>query len=56
MKLVDSIKKDFSTMTWALMVVAIIINMVIGQIVTTLHLPVYLDSIGTMLVAVLCGP
>lgn len=56
MKIVDSIKKDFNTMTWVLIPVAIAINIVIGQIVVLLKLPVYLDSIGTMLVAVLCGP
>ncbi len=56
MKLVDSIKKDFNTMTWVLIPVAIAINVVIGEIVALLKLPVYLDSIGTVLVAVLCGP
>jgi energy-coupling factor transport system substrate-specific component len=57
MKLIDSIKKDFSsTLTWVLIPVAIAINVVIGQIVATLKLPFYLDSIGTVLVGVLCGP
>ena len=56
MKIVNSIKKDFNTMTWVLIPVAIAINSVIGYIVAQLKLPVYLDSIGTMLVAVLCGP
>ena len=56
MKLLDSIKKDFNTMTWVLIPVAIAINVVMGEIVVQLKLPVYLDSIGTVLVAVLCGP
>jgi energy-coupling factor transport system substrate-specific component len=56
MKFIDSIKKEFNTMTWVLIPVAIAINVVVGQIVLVLKLPVYLDSIGTMLVAVLCGP
>ena len=56
MKLIDSIKKDFNTMTWVLIPVAIAINVVIGQIVVLLRLPVYLDSIGTVLVAVIAGP
>ena len=56
MNLLNSIKKDFNTMTWVLIPVAIAINVVIGQIVFLLKLPVYLDSIGTMLVAVVCGP
>jgi len=56
MKFVNSVKKDFTTMTWVLMVVAIAINIVVGEIVVQLKLPVYLDSIGTILVAALCGP
>jgi energy-coupling factor transport system substrate-specific component len=56
MKIIESIKKDFSTMTWVLMAVAIAINVVIGQIVVLLRLPIYLDSIGTMFVAAICGP
>jgi energy-coupling factor transport system substrate-specific component len=57
MKIVDSIKKDFSsTMTLVLIPVAIAINVAIGQIVSLLKLPFYLDSIGTVLVGVLCGP
>ena len=55
-KFFDSIKSDFNTMTWVLIPVAIAINVVMGQIVALLKLPVYLDSIGTMLVAALCGP
>src|SRR5512133_1001029 len=51
-----SIGKDFNTMTWVLIPVAIAINVAIGQIVLLLKLPVYMDSIGTVLVAALCGP
>src|SRR5215510_7260078 len=54
--MLDKIKKDFTTMTWVLMPVAIAINMAVGQIVATLRWPVYLDSIGTVLVGVICGP
>ncbi len=50
------VQKDFSTMTWVLIPVAIAINGVIGYIVGQIKLPVFLDSIGTVLVAVLCGP
>ncbi len=49
-------QKDFNTITWTLIPVAIAINIAIGQIVVTLKLPVYLDSIGTIFVAVVCGP
>jgi energy-coupling factor transport system substrate-specific component len=56
MNLINSIKKDFNTMTWVLIPVAIAINIVIGQFVVLLKLPVFLDSIGTVLVAVIAGP
>jgi energy-coupling factor transport system substrate-specific component len=50
-------KKDFSTVTIALMVVALAINIVVGTIVFQLKVPfVYLDSIGTILVGLVAGP
>jgi energy-coupling factor transport system substrate-specific component len=55
-KMLDKIKKDFTTMTWVLIPVAIAINIAIGQIVVILKLPVFLDSIGTVLVGIICGP
>jgi energy-coupling factor transport system substrate-specific component len=45
-----------STSTVALFPVAIAINIVIGQITNVTGLPLYLDSIGTVLVGVLAGP
>ena len=51
-----NIGSNFNTMTWVLIPVAIAINIAIGQIVVLLKLPVFLDSIGTVLVAALCGP
>jgi energy-coupling factor transport system substrate-specific component len=54
--LTGRMQKDFSTMTWVLIPVAIAINLTIGQIVLVLKLPVYLDMIGTVLVGVICGP
>lgn len=54
--MLEKIKKDFTTMTWVLIPVAIAINIVVGQIVAYLKLPVFLDSIGTVLVAIICGP
>jgi energy-coupling factor transport system substrate-specific component len=57
MTLTKRLRSDFSTTTLALIPVAIVINIVIGQIVqNVLKLPIYLDSIGTVLVAVLAGP
>jgi hypothetical protein len=40
----------------ALIPLAIAINIAVGQIVQTLKLPLYLDSIGTVLVGALLGP
>ena len=56
MSFTEQLKKDFSTLTLVLIPVAIAINIAIGQIVAILKLPVYLDSIGTVLVGVLAGP
>jgi energy-coupling factor transport system substrate-specific component len=44
------------TTTVVLVPVAIAINIVVGQITSALGLPLYLDSIGTILVAVVAGP
>ena len=56
MSLKEQLKKDFSTITLALMAVGIVLNIVLGQIVSLLKLPVFLDSIGTVIVALLAGP
>lgn len=54
---IDSISRQFGTRTIVLMVVAIALNITLGQTVgTALKLPLYLDSIGTILVGVLGGP
>lgn len=45
-----------STATIAMIPVAIALNIVVGQIVSVIGIPVYLDSIGTVLVAALAGP
>jgi hypothetical protein len=53
----ESIARQFDTRTIVLIPVAIAINVGLGQTVgTALKLPVYLDSIGTILVGVLAGP
>jgi energy-coupling factor transport system substrate-specific component len=47
----------FDTRTIVLIPIAIAINIVLGQTVASvLKVPIYLDSIGTILVAVLAGP
>jgi hypothetical protein len=51
------LSQTFSTRVIVLMPVAIAINIVLGYTVqTVLKLPIYLDSIGTILVGVLAGP
>lgn len=50
------IKQDFSTVTLVLIPVAIAINIAVGQLIFSLKVPLYLDSIGTILVGVLAGP
>lgn len=52
----NSIKRSFTTLVLALIPVAIAINIAIGQLVVLLKLPIYLDSIGTVLVGLLAGP
>lgn len=53
----DSIARQFSTRAIVLMALAIPINIVLGKVVSdVLRLPLYLDSIGTILVGVLAGP
>src|SRR5215510_5181595 len=54
--MMDNIKKEFSTRTLVLIPIAIAINIAIGELVVRLKLPVYLDSIGTVLVGAIAGP
>jgi len=48
--------RDFTTAVLTLMPVAIAINIAVGSIASALRLPIYLDSIGTVLVGALAGP
>jgi len=52
----NKLSKDFSTVTLVLIPVAIGINIAVGQLIYALKIPLYLDSIGTVLVGVLAGP
>lgn len=56
MSFTQRLKADFTPLTLALIPVAIALNIVFGQISSTLSLPVFLDSLGTMLAALLAGP
>jgi energy-coupling factor transport system substrate-specific component len=46
---------NVSPRLFALVPAAVAINLVVGRVVAELGLPVYLDTLGTMLVAVLAG-
>ncbi|HHR6036725.1 TPA: ECF transporter S component [Providencia alcalifaciens] len=45
-----------SSRTLALIVFSIAINMIVGQLSSMLKLPIFLDSIGTIICALLAGP
>lgn len=51
-----SIKTDFTMLSLLLIPIAVAINFVGGQLAVLLKLPLYLDTIGTIFVAMLCGP
>lgn len=52
----NGFKKEFTTTSIVLIAVAIAINIGVGQVPRLTGLPLYLDSIGTILVGVLVGP
>jgi hypothetical protein len=53
----ESITSQFDTRTIVLIPIAVAINIILGQTVAAaLKVPIYLDSIGTILVGVLAGP
>ncbi|MBI2861231.1 MAG: ECF transporter S component [Chloroflexi bacterium] len=52
----NALAREFTTTTVALIPGAIALNIVAGEVVAWLRLPLYLDSLGTVLVAVLAGP
>ncbi|MDU2937753.1 MAG: ECF transporter S component [Enterobacteriaceae bacterium] len=49
-------QRRFSSLSLVLIVICIAINMIGGQLVSMLKLPIFLDSIGTLISAVLLGP
>lgn len=51
-----NLRKEFTTLSITLMAIGIGINLAVGTIVLRLGLPLYLDSIGTVLVGALVGP
>lgn len=51
-----SIKDDFTMLTLLIIPIAVAVNFVGGQLASILKLPFYLDTIGTIFAAMLCGP
>jgi len=49
-------QRGFNTLTLVMIPVAIAINVAVGQLVLAVKVPIYLDSIGTVLVGILAGP
>lgn len=49
-------KRKLSTYQICLIALAIVMNVVGGQLALTLRLPIYLDSIGTILIGAMLGP
>jgi len=49
-------QRGFNTLTLVMIPVAIALNVAVGQLALAVKLPLYLDSIGTVLVGVLAGP
>ena len=52
----ERVKADFTTVAWVLIPIGIAINLVGRFIIQILNLPLFLDTIGTVLVAFLSGP
>lgn len=49
-------KRTFSVYKICMIALAVVINIIGANIALWLHLPVYLDSMGTILIAILMGP
>ncbi|NWG06604.1 MAG: ECF transporter S component [Chloroflexi bacterium] len=54
--MLEKIKQDFRPITWILIPIAVIVNGAGGWLITKLDLPLYLDTVGTIFVAVVTGP
>ena len=54
--MLEKIKHDFKGITWLLMALGIVLNGASALAVSKTSLPLYLDSIGTVFVAVVAGP
>ncbi len=52
----ERVSSQFTTLTWVLIPVAVGINVVGGALTNALRIPLFLDVIGTLLLAILAGP
>jgi len=52
----NRLQRGLSTLTLVTIPIAIAINVAVGQLALVVKVPLYLDSIGTILVGVLAGP
>lgn len=50
------VRRQFTSQSLVLIAIAVAINMIGGQLISLLKLPIFLDSIGTLISAVLLGP
>ncbi|MBQ3376131.1 MAG: ECF transporter S component [Erysipelotrichaceae bacterium] len=52
----SSIKDDFTTLSIILILIGITANVIGGKLAYILHLPMYLDTIGTIFASIVAGP
>jgi energy-coupling factor transport system substrate-specific component len=55
MRLSDYLQKTITPPVFSLMTIGVAVNLGMGQLVALLKIPLYLDSLGTVIVAALCG-
>jgi len=54
--LFEGIQAEFTTQTWVLIPIGVAVSVVAAFFVNALKLPIYLDTLGTLLIAILVGP
>lgn len=54
--MLEKIKQDFRLITWVLIPVAVLVNVAGGWLIAKLELPIYMDTIGTIFLAIVAGP
>ena len=54
--MLEKFKQDFRPITWILIPIAVIVNGIGGWVISKLDVPFYLDTIGTIFIAIAAGP